>query len=459
MKIRLFLSLLLLSYSGLLFSEEGIRLGGNIQSNLYTGLVYGDIYNYFNSNVVTLKGETRPSESIQGDFEIRFRNENISELDRLNELKYRRYVEPTSLQLYEAYIQFNSLFFKEMDLKIGKQRIAWGTADGFNPTDNFSPMDLEDPLDFKNKLSVWAINSSIYFSPFDISLIFQPLFEPALLPNFDLMGSMSNQLLKNYNDRLLEPHIVLPEFKAKNFIYGTRLRYKGEIFDLSISYFHGYSGVPVVKDIRIETQGFALKSITPVLSFSSQDIVGTDFAMSLFDIGIFGEAAFVFTDGITPKYFINGNLIEDKDKKTFGIPQAVISVENEPFIKFALGLDYTFKGGYYLNIQYVRGFFNEVSRSALNNYLFAYMRKEFFDSSLHIQPSIGFEFDTDRDEVFGNKALRDEMAYILSLETTYIPFNTGKITLGGAMVRGDNGSNLKMFEKLDQVYLRFRLDF
>ncbi|MGB9601012.1 MAG: hypothetical protein ACPL7I_10705, partial [Myxococcota bacterium] len=208
-----------------------------------------------------------------------------------------------------------------------------------------------------------------------------------------------------------------------------------------------------------ETGGFALKSITPVLIYPSQDVLGLDFALNLFDIGLFGEASIVFPEEVVPVYYINNNRIEDKDKKTYGMVESGVSVEDKPFVRFAGGLDYTFKGGYYVNIQYVRGFFNELSKSALNNYIFAYMKKDFFDSVLEIQPSFGFEFDSDKDELFGSEKRRDEKAYILSLELNYIPFNTGKITLGGAMARGDDGSNLKMFEKLDQIYLRFRLDF
>ncbi|MGC9042404.1 MAG: hypothetical protein ACP5KG_00965 [Myxococcota bacterium] len=457
LKILPFLPIIIYLQSS--FASEPLKLNGDIRSNLYLGLIYGDIYNYFNSNVLTLKGETRPNEHVSGRFELRFRNENISELKTIDDLKHRSYVEPVSLQLYEAYIQFSSIFIKEMDLRFGRQRIAWGTADGFNPTDNFSPLDLEDPLDFKNKLSVWAMNASIYYSSFDISLILQPVFEPSLLPNIALISTDSNQMLSQYRDRLQEPLILLPAFKAKNFISGTRLKYRGDLFDISASYYHGYMNIPVVRDIRIETGGFALKSITPVLIYPSQDVLGLDFALNLFDIGLFGEASIVFPEEVVPVYYINNNRIEDKDKKTYGIVESGVSVEDKPFVRFAGGLDYTFKGGYYVNIQYVRGFFNELSKSALNNYIFAYMKKDFFDSVLEIQPSFGFEFDSDKDELFGSEKRRDEKAYILSLELNYIPFNTGKITLGGAMARGDDGSNLKMFEKLDQIYLRFRLDF
>jgi len=459
MRLRSELLFLFLFLPFQLAGSDNLNLGGSIRSNLYVGLVYGDIYNYFNSNVITLKGETKPEENIQGKFEIRIRNENISNVKYLNDLKYREYIEPVSMQLYEGYIQFSSLFIKEMDLRVGKQRIAWGTADGFNPTDNFSPMDLEDPLDFKNKLSIWAITTDLYFSPFNISLVLQPVFEPALLPNFNLISGESNQMMGQYSDKLQEPVVVLPEFRAKNLIFGSRLGYKGEIFDLSFSYYHGYTGIPVVREVKIETGGFALKSLTPILSYVSNDIIGMDMAMNLFDIGIFGELAYVMPEGIEPIYYINSSKINNEDKRIFGIPENDISVEDSTFLKFAGGFDYTFEGGYYINVQYVRGFFNELSKSRLNNYIFAYMNKDFFDSKLQIQPSFGMEFDSDNDKLFGLDDTDNEKAYLFSLEVNYIPFNTGVITLGGAMVRGDDGSNLKMFERLDQIYLKFRLDF
>ena len=451
--------LLILFFSNTLYSNEAFKLGGDIRSNLYLGLVYGDVYNYFNSNVITLKGDVKPDENVSGYFELRVRNENIRELKSIDDLKLRESIEPISFQFYEAYIQFNSLFVKSLDFKVGKQRIAWGTADGFNPTDNFSPYDFEDPLDFKNKLSVWALNATLYLSPFDFSLILQPLFEPSLLPNFDLLGSQNSPLMAQYKDKLKTPEVRIPEQRAKNFIFGSRLKYKGEIFDVSLSYYHGYMNIPTLSELRIESANFALGSVTPVLSYPEQDVLGVDFALNLFDIGFFGEAAVVFPEETVPVYFINDNRIEDKDKRMYGLEGNGVSIEDKPFVKFVLGMDYTFKGGYYFNLQYVRGLFNELSYSALNNYVFMYMKKDFFDSRFEIQPSVGVEFDSDSDDVFGNKETNNEKAYILSLETNYIPFNTGKITLGGALARGEEGSNLKMFEKLDQIYLKFRLDF
>lgn len=457
--VELSISILLLFSSIDVHAADLLKLNGDIRSNLYVGLIYGDIYNYFNSNVITLKGEAIPDENVSGRFEIRLRNENISKLETLNSIKLREYVEPVSFQLYEGYIQFSSFLFENLDLRVGRQRIAWGTADGFNPTDNFSPIDLEDPLDFKNRLSVNAIMANLYLNCIDISGVLQPVFQPAILPNLDLLDSQSNTMMAGYQEKLQQPQIIAPEFKAKNFIYGLKIGHKGELMDFSLSYYHGYVNIPVLRDIKIESSGFSLKSITPGLVFPKQDVIGLDTAMNLFDIGLFGEMALIFPQKVSPLYYINDTLIDNKDRKMYGLPEGGVSVEDTPFIKFAGGVDYTFRGGYYINLQYIRGFFNELSSSQVNNYIFVYMKKDLFDSRLEIHPSFGFEYDTDNDTLFEMERTDDEKAYIFALEVNYTPFSTGKITIGGAVARGDEGSNLKMFEKMDQVYLRFRSDF
>jgi len=42
-----------------------------------------------------------------------------------------------------------------LEVSVGKQIFAWGTADAFNPTDRLNPYDYLDPLD-NEKLGVWS---------------------------------------------------------------------------------------------------------------------------------------------------------------------------------------------------------------------------------------------------------------------------------------------------------------
>ena len=64
--------------------------------------------------------------------------------------------------LREAYFEIKGFLLDNVDVKIGRQRIAWGTADELNPKDNIIPLDLSDIWDFSNHLGSDAVQLSVY---------------------------------------------------------------------------------------------------------------------------------------------------------------------------------------------------------------------------------------------------------------------------------------------------------
>jgi len=57
----------------------------------------------------------------------------------VNDQQSRSEMDPVRVELDEAYIAATGLGLKDLDFRIGKQRIQWGTGDQFNPTDNLNP--------------------------------------------------------------------------------------------------------------------------------------------------------------------------------------------------------------------------------------------------------------------------------------------------------------------------------
>jgi len=76
--------------------------------------------------------------------EVWFRNFGSTNVKKLFELSDKNKVAPIDVDIREAYVDFKGFIFDNLDLRIGRQRIAWGTADKLNPTDNLNPDDLED---------------------------------------------------------------------------------------------------------------------------------------------------------------------------------------------------------------------------------------------------------------------------------------------------------------------------
>ena len=89
---------------------------------------------------------------------------------------------PVSLDLREAYFELNGFIFPNVDLKIGRQRIAWGTADKLNVTDNVNPLDLSDPWDFGQHLGSDGVQLNVYLDGLQVTALAVAQFTPAVLP-------------------------------------------------------------------------------------------------------------------------------------------------------------------------------------------------------------------------------------------------------------------------------------
>jgi hypothetical protein len=82
----------------------------------------------------------------------------------------------------EAYLEYYTDF---VDLRIGKQIIIWGKADGISITDIVSPKDLSNFLipEFDElRLGVLAARANAYVGPAVVQLVYIPRFTPSVLP-------------------------------------------------------------------------------------------------------------------------------------------------------------------------------------------------------------------------------------------------------------------------------------
>ncbi|MGK7368986.1 MAG: DUF1302 family protein, partial [Candidatus Halalkalibacterium sp. M3_1C_030] len=85
--------------------------------------------------------------------------------------------------LREAYVD---LYFKNSDLRLGKQMLVWGRAEGTFITDILTPVDLSEFLtqDFTDiRRGVTALNYTRYFGSDFLQLVVNPVFNPNQIPN------------------------------------------------------------------------------------------------------------------------------------------------------------------------------------------------------------------------------------------------------------------------------------
>lgn len=408
----------------------------------------------WNENRLTLKLDKKITDNSKFYSEIWLRNIGLPSLTTSANLYNKGIVDPYNLEIREAYVQMFSFLTKNLDLKIGRQRIVWGTADKLNPTDNLNPYDLEDILDFGRHRASDAININYYFNTdFSLQGVFIPFFQPANMP----LGIFANALnptmelpqgmvLNGYSDNLLMPRYNLGE----SAVAGGKFKGMVKGVDFSLSYVWGRDGLPFATRntfIPIDTLGGI--NINSQLSFARTHIIGADLATSIAGIGFWAEAS---------AFIPEKDLVMTNDLSAF-YPLSPVPVtkdttlleKTKPYIKFVVGGDYNFKDGSYLNIQYLRGFIQERGNKNLNDYFFMRYEKKFFNEKLKIAPIAGAFIVTDWGKIKDNYAI----AYMP--QVSYNATDDVEITLSTTIFDG-KGDNL--FAKLkDYNMFMFKMKY
>ena len=138
----------------------------------------------WNDNSLGLKFSGSPSDNIYYYSEVRLRGFGFSDVHSTADLQRRQkdFVQTWGLEFREAYIDIYGFLTEDLDVRIGRQRIVWGTADKLNPTDNLNPDDLEDIFDFGRHLGSNSLMATYYLNDITFSGVFIPVFTPAVLP-------------------------------------------------------------------------------------------------------------------------------------------------------------------------------------------------------------------------------------------------------------------------------------
>lgn len=214
--------------------------------------------------------------------------------------------------LREGYLEAS---LGRLDLRVGKQIIAWGRADRINPTDNLTPRDftLLVPEDDDQRLGAVAAKATLYVAGIALTGVWLPHFEPDTIPIQRVPGVTIRERV---------PQETFSQWAAK-------LEQTGRRVDWSLSYFDGFDLVP---DIAIDRAGPS--SLDLVLKHHRVRVIGADAATTFGRFGLRAEAAFTFTEDLRG---------EEADVK-------------QPFLFMVVGGDRTFLERLNVNIQYLLRF-------------------------------------------------------------------------------------------------------
>ncbi|MCK6554540.1 hypothetical protein L6Q96_08145 [Candidatus Binatia bacterium] len=244
-------------------------------------------------------------------------------------------------------VDFEEIYFDinvaDFDLRIGKQRLAWGKLDRFQPTDVLAPFSYIDPLlldEAERKIGVPALQGS-YYLPGSLGWLEENRFTVVWVPRYlpyrfpvagcTLRGTASQCGIERWfppaavpsppyftvpagsfvppNPRLEVPLTYglqddnLPAFNLPNSGIGLRHTARVGTSDVALYYYHGYDNNPAflltadaagnpdpaspigVKDLR------GITTLSP--AFADVDMGGFDVAYAYDRFAVRGEAAFI----------------------------------------------------------------------------------------------------------------------------------------------------------------------
>lgn len=332
-------------------------------------------------------------------------------------------------RLREAWLEYDT---DSWDIRVGRQIIVWGRADGLRITDNISPPDYTDfvlrGMEDTHK-PVTALRFRTLGDLFTTEFIWKPFFEPMDLPDGD--GSWAINLGLDKLPSGLKVNIQDDE-KHQSSLGDSELAFKvshsGSGFDVSFSFIYGWDNLPsyaIDMTPRYE-DGVPIIDVEP--RHYRVCIYGADVAVPWGDFVFRGEAA-----------LIAGRRMYRDD----------MSLKNGNLLKYLFGVDWTPGDGWSLTAQFtddwILGYTSNLSNDEHKPLVTASLSKKLLRETLTL-----------KEQVF--TYLHDgQSMYRISAEYQICDGLTASIGYDHFVV--DEDSYYKNFGNNDQVWTKIRYSF
>jgi hypothetical protein len=224
--------------------------------------------------------------------------------------------------LREAYMD---IFFESMDVRIGKQQIIWGKADGVFITDIISPKNLSEFLlrDFDEiRMGVTAVKIDYYLGDNTFEFVWLPVFTPTQMPD-------ENSIWFPQLDFPLQPQFDNSSREVKGSLENSELfaKYSALTSLIDFEIMAGYAWdddltMHIGKTIDPQTQKLTALTVTP--RHHRLTLGGGSFSTTLGLLVLRGEGAYY-----SGKYFNSAD------------PMLTDAVVQKDYIHYLLGIDYT----------------------------------------------------------------------------------------------------------------------
>ncbi len=359
----------------------------------------------------------------------------------LGDLQDPNRVTPMDLFLWEAYIDIRRFPIQNIDLRLGKQRLNWGTADGFNPTDYLNPEDITDFLRLMRKFPVESFEATYYLNGFSLTAVWSPTAYPILFPK-DLPLVDLSSLVEGIEVSHIEEHVELPSREWKNSQVALKAKANLWGYDVSFSAFSGHEHFPLPTRIVLSPDPQAPSQMLSEMTFELPRVwaIGADFAGDLGDFGVWGEGGIFFP---TP---MDLHVFTPTGEQTTRV------LSDQPYLKWILGMDTFFWDGAYINLQFSHGFPTEIGKDQMGSYLLTTFEKPFLSDRFILRLRNVFEMrDLSRPTKLWGTLFSPEISYFLD--------DNLEILLGMAFLSGKEGTLFGRWQDWDVGYVSVEVSF
>ncbi|MCD4729225.1 MAG: hypothetical protein K8R74_01400 [Bacteroidales bacterium] len=412
---------------------KGFVIGIILLTTTQFTMAQGVDINGFARNYTGLLYNTGEFNMLQNTLNVNFEKMGDRVAFKANPLLYVYDIDSIDFRMREIYLD---LYFDNFDIRIGKQQIVWGKADGVFITDIVSPLDLQEFLlpDFDEiRIGVYAAKIDYYFGNSTIELIWKPVYAgnefpgPGSIwykpPDFPATPSF------DYSKEKINASLENSEVYLKYSLSSSAID-----FDLMGAYTWDQTpSMYVEKEFGFDTvtnqPGLTGLLITP--EHHRLNVVGGSFTSTIKSFVVRGEVAYY--DG---KYF------QSED------PTADGALSQNDYLHYVVGLDYGI-GNLKLSAQFIQKYimdYNDfLTEEEFGNTMTFLARYDAMRETLHLElfSYVGLNY--------GDALIRPKVTYDFS--------DSFSILLGSNIFVGDERGMFGKYGDNSMIYTKIKYNF
>jgi len=351
---------------------------------------------------------------------------------KANPMVYLYGIDSLDFRLREIYLD---LYFDNFDIRLGKQQIVWGKADGVFITDIVSPLNLTEFLlpDFDEiRIGVYAAKIDYYFGNSALELIWKPIIAGNELPGPGSIWYKPPEFpvppTFDYSKENIKPTLANSEVYLKYSLSSSAID-----FDLMGAYtWDATPSMYTEKEFQMDSMGNPVLSgllITP--EHHRLYVAGGSFSSTLKSFVIRGEAA-----------YYNGKYFQTAD------PMANGALTKKDYLHYVVGLDYAV-GHLKLSAQFIQKYildYNDfIEEKEFGNTMTFLVRYDAMRETLHLElfSYVGLNY--------GDALIRPKVTYDFS--------DSFNILLGANIFVGDERGMFGRYDDNSMIYTKIKYNF